>query len=204
MNKQGLRALKKETTAYTLAQTAFQLTLERGLNGFTVEDVTSIAGYSRRTFANHYACKEEAVAMAVVPHHGIDEIIELIEKMPENTSPLDVMYQFTKLQLTKEVLQKLQQLIKLSRTYGTLQPYTLAVVYQLQSSAQKLLNDLFQGHYPIGYTHFLAGSVCSIILSLIDDEPHVLFPGESPEKHPDSIAFQQYLDTAFDYLRNGF
>lgn len=37
------------------------LTVERGLNGFTIEDVCSEVGISRRTFFNYFPSKEEAV-----------------------------------------------------------------------------------------------------------------------------------------------
>ena len=38
------------------------LAVERGMDGFIVDDVVQQAGYSRRTFANYFSCKEEAVA----------------------------------------------------------------------------------------------------------------------------------------------
>ena len=48
---QGLRDVKREATARALAQAAFDLAVERGLDGFTTDDIVSRAGYSRRTFA---------------------------------------------------------------------------------------------------------------------------------------------------------
>src|SRR5690606_20653021 len=73
MDKPSLRAIKREATAQAIAEAAFALARERGLDGFVVDDIVQLAGFSRRTFANYYACKEEAVAMAVMTHHDVDE-----------------------------------------------------------------------------------------------------------------------------------
>ncbi len=55
----SLRETKRRTTARALAQAAFDLAVERGVDSFTIDEVAARAGYSRRTFANHYAGKEE-------------------------------------------------------------------------------------------------------------------------------------------------
>lgn len=47
--KPTLRDKKKEATAYALSQSAFELALELGMDGFIVDDVVQKAGYSRRT-----------------------------------------------------------------------------------------------------------------------------------------------------------
>lgn len=203
MNKQSLREIKKEATAHALAEAAFQLTLERGLDGFVVEDVVGRAGYSRRTFTNHYSCKEEAVAVAVFPFHGIEEITDVITDLPDNTTPLDVMYHFAKMQLAEGIIRKMRQLMTLTKEYPSLRPYTLTVFHHLQTGAQELLNDLFHERYPPGYTHTLAGAVCAAILPLLDGSLNVLLPDQSPEEAPDAIPLSQYLDTIFGYLRNG-
>ena len=61
MTESSLRERKKIATARDLALAAFELALEHGLGEATVEDVAERAGYSRRTFANHFSCKQEAV-----------------------------------------------------------------------------------------------------------------------------------------------
>jgi len=57
----SLRERKKIATGRELALAALDLTLERGLAETTVEDIVEHVGYSRRTFANHFTCKQEAV-----------------------------------------------------------------------------------------------------------------------------------------------
>lgn len=61
MTELSLRERKKIATGRELALAALDLTLERGLADTTVEDIVEHVGYSRRTFANHFTCKQEAV-----------------------------------------------------------------------------------------------------------------------------------------------
>ncbi|MNO14163.1 hypothetical protein D3C76_38060 [compost metagenome] len=203
-SKRSLRERKKEVTAHALADTTFQLALEKGMDGFVIEDVVQRAGYSRRTFANYYSCKEEAVAMVVMTHHSIDEFVDLINDLPEETSPVEVMYLFAKMQLTEEVILKMHQLVLLSNMYPTLQPYALKVIHETQARAQQVLDDLFHERYSSIYTHHLAGTVCAAILPLVDGKLNVLLPRQSPDEVSDAISFNQYLDDIFVYIRNGF
>lgn len=204
MNKTSLRELKKEATAHALSEAAFQLALERGLDGFVVDDVVQRAGYSRRTFANHYSCKEEAVAMAVEPFYGLDEVMELIEQLPDTSTPLDVIYQFAKMQLTEEIIRRLGQLMDISLEHPTFYPYTLSVIHRMQMGAQQVMSQLFQDRYPVGYMHFLAGALCSAIIPIVDGSIPVQLPGQAAEGAKDAKTVDQYLETVFGYLRNGF
>lgn len=55
------RVRRKAETARALIQAARRLTIEHGLNGFTIEALAAEAGVSRRTFFNYFASKENAV-----------------------------------------------------------------------------------------------------------------------------------------------
>ncbi|WP_240647689.1 TetR/AcrR family transcriptional regulator [Paenibacillus nanensis] len=204
MNKPSLREMKKEATAHALADAAFQLTLEQGLDGFVVEDVVQRAGYSRRTFANHFSCKEEAVAMAAYPYQGVEEFFDLLHRMPDSTAPIDAMYQFVKMQLAEQSLKKVRQLFALSKEYPSLKPYTLTVIHNLQNETQKLLTNLYQETHPPQYTYLLAGAIFAAIIPLLDGTLHALLPGQSGDEAPGAVSFEQYLETAFGYLRQGF
>ncbi|MHA7218411.1 TetR/AcrR family transcriptional regulator [Arthrobacter sp. MDT1-48-3] len=57
----GLRERKRRRTRASLVATARRLTLEHGLNGFTVEQLCEEIGISRRTFFNYFPSKEDAV-----------------------------------------------------------------------------------------------------------------------------------------------
>ncbi|MDQ0062935.1 TetR/AcrR family transcriptional regulator [Paenibacillus harenae] len=204
MNKQSLRDIKREATANALADAAFALALAKGLDGFVVEDVVQRAGYSRRTFANYYSCKEEAVSMAAVIFNGADEVEAWIGSLNEDMTPLDILYQLMKLQLTGEHLWKLRQLLTLSKQNPTLEPYILSALRSLQITAQDVISDLSRGRYPDGYTHLLVGAVYGAVLPLLDGSMNVLLPGESAPEAPEAVTFDHYLDTMFDYLRKGF
>ncbi|MCP2369905.1 AcrR family transcriptional regulator [Agromyces terreus] len=60
-NSPGLREQRKNRTRRDLCHRARQLTIERGLSGFTIEELCADVGVSRRTFFNYYAGKEAAV-----------------------------------------------------------------------------------------------------------------------------------------------
>lgn len=57
----GLRERKRAATRSAITAAARTLTSERGLNGYTVEEVCEAAGISRRTFFNYFPTKEDAI-----------------------------------------------------------------------------------------------------------------------------------------------
>jgi AcrR family transcriptional regulator len=71
----GLRQRKRAATRGAITATARALTAERGLNGYTVEEVCDAAGISRRTFFNYFPTKEDAI----IGHAGDDIPADVIE-----------------------------------------------------------------------------------------------------------------------------
>jgi AcrR family transcriptional regulator len=57
----GLRQRKKRETRLAMSHAAIQLTLERGWDNVSVEDIAAAANVSERTFRNYFASKAEAV-----------------------------------------------------------------------------------------------------------------------------------------------
>jgi AcrR family transcriptional regulator len=57
----GLRERKRAATRAAITAIARSLTAERGLNGYTVEEVCEQADISRRTFFNYFPSKEDAI-----------------------------------------------------------------------------------------------------------------------------------------------
>ena len=55
------RELKKQKTASELTSATRRFTAERGINGFTIEEVCAEVNVSRRTFFNYFATKDDAV-----------------------------------------------------------------------------------------------------------------------------------------------
>jgi len=72
----GLRERKRAATRNAITAAARALTSERGLNGYTVEEVCEAAGISRRTFFNYFPTKEDAI----IGHADDDIPAEVIEE----------------------------------------------------------------------------------------------------------------------------
>jgi AcrR family transcriptional regulator len=206
MAKSTLRHLKKEATEQSLAIAAFELALEHGLDGFVVEDIVQKAGYSRRTFANYFTCKEEAVAMGATAVHNTAEFENLLTMIPPNTSLLDVLYQLIQMQLTADLIGRLRELLLLSKKYPVLEPHFLGVLHHMQTTAQETLLDLSNGNDDEVYTYLLINAVYGIILPLIDGRLNVLLPGQKKTDHSntEAVAFDEFLETMFGHLRKGF
>ncbi|SFT27753.1 TetR/AcrR family transcriptional regulator [Paenibacillus sp. BC26] len=204
MNKQSLRDVKREATANLLAEAAFDLALEHGMDGFVVEDVVQRAGYSRRTFANHFSCKEEAVVMGASAFNNVDEVNELLENLADTSTPLEVLEHLVRMELTAGLFQKTRELVRLSKTYPSLEPYILSSLHRHQGDAQELLLDLFQARYPIGYIQLLVGAVYGAALPMLYGNSNILFPGQAKDESSESILLDQYLNEMFGYLKKGF
>lgn len=75
----GLRERKRAATRAAITATARSLTAERGLNGYTVEEVCERAVISRRTFFNYFPSKEDAIVGHVdddVPPQVVARFVE--------------------------------------------------------------------------------------------------------------------------------
>jgi AcrR family transcriptional regulator len=67
----GRRERKAQETAARLTSVSRRLTAERGLGGFTVQEVCDEADISRRTFFNYFPSKEDAI-LGVHPEEEIE------------------------------------------------------------------------------------------------------------------------------------
>ncbi|MHA7271786.1 TetR/AcrR family transcriptional regulator [Arthrobacter sp. HLT1-20] len=57
----GLRARKREATRSAITAAARRATAQKGLSGFTIEQLCEEVGVSRRTFFNYFPSKEDAI-----------------------------------------------------------------------------------------------------------------------------------------------
>lgn len=176
------------------------------MDGFIVDDVVQKAGYSRRTFANYFSCKEEAVAAYFVSIAAKEKEGENnpLAALPPDATPLDALYNLLKLQFTSEFLHKLRQFVSLANQYPSLEPYILNVFRHLQIAAQEVLEQFSHGRYSDGYTHLLAGAVYGAFVPIMDGRLNVMLPGEQQSEDSNAMPFDQYLNSMFAYLRNGF
>lgn len=68
-------AERRQATASRLTAVCRRLTIERGLTGYTIEEVCSEVGVSRRTFFNYFPSKEEAV-FGIVENHELERFAQ--------------------------------------------------------------------------------------------------------------------------------
>lgn len=61
---QGLRERKKAATRQAVHDAAMRLTIERGIDNVTIDEITEAAGISRRSFSNYFSGKEDALLYA--------------------------------------------------------------------------------------------------------------------------------------------
>ena len=124
----GLREVKRAVTSRLLAESSFRLAVDRGMDGFVIDEVTTATGYSRRTFANHFSCKEEAVAAVVV----IDALQVLKGMRVESgETAIDALERAIRSQLNQGNVERLTQLQDLARDHPALRPYLLATYGQV-------------------------------------------------------------------------
>lgn len=197
----GLRDLKREATGQALAQAAFELTRERGLFGFITADVAERAGYSRRTFANHFSCKEEAVAS--VAFGGVEDASAILTGLPADLSLLDALLAVMRTQFTADALVRMRELMAMARQYPTLEPYVLGVQQRMRHTAQDLLASVAGDRYPTVYVPLLFGAVYGAVMAALEGTLDVHLGGES-DLSSTSMDYSSFLDITFDYLRHGF
>ena len=198
----GLREAKRQTTAHTLAQAAFDLAQERGVDGFTIDEVAARAGYSRRTFANHYAGKEEAIVAV-----ASERVRHALDVTPnDDLPPLEWLHVVAKKQLSGGLLSTLRDLRALAEDHPPLRPHLLEVQRLIRETALKALLDRFTFAGGRAYAHLLVGAAYGALNFVLEGQ----IPLRSSSAAVDSTAggddmtMDDYLDLTFTQLRDGF
>ena len=202
MHELGLREIKKEATAHALAESAFELAVERGLDGFVIDDVARRAGYSRRTFANYFSCKEEAVASVL--HIGAGNAPVFIADFSEDASLLDVLEALMRRQMSAGMLDTVHRLVALCQETPALEPHILAAVRQICQTTVAALVEFAHGRYSDHYIHMLFAMAYGSLSLLFDGDLDVLPPGQSNGGSKEAVTFEEFIESMFAYLRNGF
>ncbi|WP_165362784.1 TetR/AcrR family transcriptional regulator [Promicromonospora panici] len=117
----GLRELKKQMTRDGIAAAAFQLTLEKGLDHVTIEEISRIAIVSPRTFSNYFSSKEEAVvsAGAQEPEQFVPTFREALQEAPPLQALREVFSDFF-MNRTDEQLDHIREMLALVEQYPSL------------------------------------------------------------------------------------
>ncbi len=202
MSDSGLRDKKKIATRQALAEAAFELAVERGVDGFVVEDIVQKANYSRRTFANYFSCKEEAIANSLTMNDYLQRD-DQFSVSPKDYTPLNTIEMYIKGSFTINKLKRLNRLITLSRDYPTLRLYVTGALKEVQDFARRGIREEFGSDYPEEYYDILIGAVFGAILPVLDESIDVQLP-EDDEQTETANEFNAYIDTIFAHLRKGF
>jgi AcrR family transcriptional regulator len=89
----GLRDLKKQITRRSIANAALELTVERGLEHVTLDEIARRAFVSPRTVSNYFSGKEEAIAAA---GRDLEEsILDDLAGRPDTEPPLESLHRIT-------------------------------------------------------------------------------------------------------------
>lgn len=202
MTEPGLREAKRRATAHALAQAAYDLALTEGVDGFTIDDVATRAGYSRRTFANHFACKEEAItALALERVRGG---LETLPPLPEDTPLIDWLMALARHQLSGGMLPLLRQLRALADAHPGLEPYLADVQRQIRQVAQQAVAARAGADASPLYPHILVGAAYGAVMSVLDGHVPLRLPGEPGTPPPGAVSVPDFLSTVFRHLRHGF
>lgn len=189
MRERSHRDWKRQQTSHALARAAFDLTRERGLEGYTIDDVVRHVGVSRRTFANYFSCKEEAVTALALEqlYEGIDSTPEV----PADAALLDWVKNLALHQLSGGMLELLFQLRDLAETDPALRPYLENVHAQIRRTAQQVVGERAGNSVSKLTSHIIVGAAYGALSSLIEG---AVSPPNSPG---------DFIEKVFSRLRSG-
>lgn len=119
----GLRERKKDATRRALATKAAEYTLVAGYDAFTIGELASAVGVSRRTFSNYFPGKAACVVAAA--DDWIDSILGAIHRAPSEMRPNEVM-RAALLELSRQMDGNGAALADLMRTHPELHAQVLA------------------------------------------------------------------------------
>ncbi len=124
------RELKKLATHRALATAARELTLERGLDALTIDEIADAAGVSPRTFFNYFACKEEAI-VGVEPWM-IQAMADEVRRRPEDEDPFRALLAVLAADEDSEIARRWTVRAELAGRYPELIPRQMAGIIQFE------------------------------------------------------------------------
>ncbi len=194
-----LREVKRAETRRALSEAAFELACERGLDHLTTDDIVERAGYSRRTFANYFSGKEEAVVAAVleVIRAGIDQAPSPPSSASDVVPWLEAL---ARAQFTGPVLPVLDKVLTLAEAYPSLRPYLLDLQRQIRTLATTVITESLPGDDLDA--HLLVGALFGAISPVFDGSIRVHH--DPVPARPGSIPADRLLTRAFSLIHEGF
>lgn len=130
----GLRERKKQLTRRTIADAAFQLTAERGLDHVTIDQIAERAFVSPRTVSNYFTSKEAAIVAA--SNNAPVELLVGLDERPADEPPLQSLHAVLTDALrgwSAEQLEALRAKEQMVDRYPALVPHRMAQYDELES-----------------------------------------------------------------------
>lgn len=191
-----LRERKKRHTRRTIADAAFALALERGLDGVLVEEIAERAFVSPRTLSNYFPSKEAAIVAA-----GEDDLEALADALlarPADESPIAAVRELLirgVREWTPEHLEALRQKERLLEQHPALLPHRMAQYDAFEDALRAALGQRM-GIDPDVEPHprLLAGTAAAVVKTAI--RVWVLQEGDEP-------TIDELVATGFDEIENG-
>lgn len=210
----GLREAKKRATARDLALAAYALVRERGYDAVTIDDIAAEAGYSRRTFANHYSGKPEAVVDGFLAHAVIHPDTGTMPVPATFDEVIDASEVYVQRIINGPVLDDVRALAIIADEHRILESTAHA---RMQAYRAALAQDALGERFGSVRVHLFVGAV----IGLLSGAMHVVVadgvegvgcrqPGDSGPLTPPAVTpeLRAQLSTlvgeAFMHLRHGF
>lgn len=193
--REGLRSIKKRMTRDLIADAALQLTLEKGLENVTSDEIAHIAFVSPRTVSNYFSCKEEAVVAA---GSTLPELVEHFAHSPVDDAPVQtlrrVVTEFFAAR-THEQLERARQRLHLTEKHPTLRAFEMASYGQAERDLRVIIAQRTGANEDHDiYPSLAAGAAVSAVRSAV----WVWGRSEAPDER-----LSQLVATAFDHIENG-
>ncbi|WP_193312788.1 TetR/AcrR family transcriptional regulator [Georgenia subflava] len=191
----GLRELKKQMTRENIAGAALQLTLEKGLDSVTVDEIAQLAFVSPRTVSNYFSSKDEAVVAAGTPDWL--EVVDTFGARGEGERPLTTLCElFSEFVGTRtpEQLRVALQIVDLVDRYPSLRPHQTAAYDTLEEALRARVADLTGTDVENDvYPWLVAAAAVSAVRSSVRIWGRA---GAKPDQLPELLqtAFNQFSD----------
>ncbi|NJC21737.1 AcrR family transcriptional regulator [Arthrobacter pigmenti] len=189
----GLRERKRRATRSAICTTARRLTAERGLAGFTVEELCELVGVSRRTFFNYFPSKEDAILGHDEDAHFPEDLVTEFLDSAGRICLLDALTEYAanageRLALTREQFAQLHAVMQK-------EPELLAKLFGESAVRQKEFAALIARREGMAADDPRASMATHILSHIAWTSTHTFLTSESPQ------SYREILITNIDAAR---
>ncbi len=208
----GLRERKRAQTRAQLARDAFTFARERGVDGFTIDEVAEATGVARRTFFNHFSSKEEAIShvVAMAVHESLAELVHpgatpgvddcaVIEAFGRSDL-LETIGRVTRALLSPDVVTTFRQFADLAGSHPSVLPHVRQVEAQARERAAELLANPSFGALDPFVARLVPGVVISALSTVVLRESHVT---EIDGPAPHAVSTDEFVAQLLHFITTG-